>query len=54
MLLGIYICYSSSPEVPAFFRPHLEIIGESFFSHTITYVVYNCGKNTHEVANDHS
>lgn len=26
MFLGIYICYSSYPEVPALFRPHLEIL----------------------------
>ena len=54
MFLGIYICYSSYPEVLALVWTSSRNIGESFFSHTNTYLVYNCGKNTHEIANDHS
>lgn len=42
-----------NPEVPVFFRIHLEmVVSHSPVTLIKTYVVYICGINTYKVAND--
>lgn len=46
IMASTYVIQATLKSLPCFIDL-IKNIGESFFSHTNTYLVYNCGKNTH-------